>query len=145
MHHFDVVSITFPSKPALIPVFGTAIREYAQLAGFLPKDAQRLCLAFEEASSYAISLGFGQENDLLRLELSRTTIGLEMVLRSKGLPLEDEALPAFDPQRFADAEDATGLQSFLARQMVDKVTFSLLEGGEREIRLVKHWTAQESE
>ncbi|WP_028571060.1 ATP-binding protein [Desulfonatronum lacustre] len=141
--HSDVVSITFPSKATLIPVFGAAIREYATLAGFSAKDAERLCLAFEEAASYAISLGFGQEDDVLRLGLSRTTIGLEMVVRSKGLPLEDEALPTFDPQRFAVAGDDTGLHSFLARQMVDEVTFSLLEGGEREIRLVKHGGAQE--
>ncbi len=145
MQHSNVVSFSFPSKSALIPVIGAAIREYATLAGFSPKDAQRLCLAFEEAFSYAISLGFGREDDLVRLRLSRTTLGLEMVVRSKGLPLEDEALPAFDPQRFAAAGDDTGLHSFLARQMVDRITFSLQEDGEREIRLVKHWTAQESE
>lgn len=145
MQHFDVVSITFPSKQSLIPVFGAAIREYSLLAGFSSKDAQRLCLAFEEASSYAISLGFGREDDVLRVRLSRNTIGLEMVVRSKGLPLEDEALPAFDPQRFFAAGDDTGLHSFLARQMVDRITFSLQEDGEREIRLVKHWTARESE
>ncbi|SDB45372.1 Anti-sigma regulatory factor (Ser/Thr protein kinase) [Desulfonatronum thiosulfatophilum] len=143
--HTDVVSIDFPSKAALIPVIGTTIREYATLAGFSVMDAERLCLAFEEAASYAISLGFGREDDLLRLGLFRTTIGLEMVVRSKGLPLEDEALPTFDPQRFAVAGDDTGLHSFLARQMVDEVTFSLLEGGEREIRLVKHGAVQESE
>lgn len=137
----DVVSFAFPSKAALLPVIGASIREYATMIGFPVKEAERLCLAFEEAASYAISLGFGQEDDLLRLQLSRTTIGLRVVVRSKGLPLDDESLPSFDPQRFAAAEDATGLHTFLARQMVDEVTFSLLEGGEREICLVKHGSA----
>jgi serine/threonine-protein kinase RsbW len=94
--------------------------------GFPGKEAERLCLAFEEAASYAISLGFGREDDLLRLQLSHTSIGLEMVVRSKELPLEDEALPAFDPRRFATTEDDTGLHTFLARRMVDEVTFSFL-------------------
>ena len=144
MQHSNVVSFTFPSKAALIPVIGASIREYAMLTGFSAKDAERLCLAFEESASYAISLGFGREDDLLKLQLSSTTIGLEMVVRSRGLPLEDEALPSFDPQRFAAAGDVAGLHSYLARQMVDEVTFSLLEGGEREIRLVKHGAAHES-
>ena len=145
MQHSNVVSFSFPSKSALIPVIGAAIREYATLAGFSPKDAQRLCLAFEEAFSYAISLGFGREDDLVRLRLSRTTLGLHIVVRSRGLPLEDEALPAYDQQRFATAEDATGLHTFIARHMVDEVTFSLLEGGEREICLVKHGPGKQGE
>lgn len=145
MQNFDSVSLTLPSKNELIPVVGAAIREYAVLSGFSAKDSQRICLAFEEASAYSISLGFGREDDLLRVRMSRTTLGLQIVVRSKGLPLEDEALPTFDAQRFAAAEDATGLHAFLARHMVDEVTFSLLEGGEREICLVKHGPGKQGE
>ncbi|WP_031388078.1 ATP-binding protein [Desulfonatronum thiodismutans] len=145
MQLFDVVSLAFPSNTKLIPVVGAAVREYALQSGFSATDSQRICLAFEEASTYSISLGFGREDDLLRVRLSRTTLGLHIVLRSRGLPLEDEALPAFDAQRFASAEDVTGLQTFLARHMVDEVTFSLLEGGERVICLVKHGPGNQGE
>lgn len=138
MQHFDLVSLTFSSKKEFIPVVGAAILKYAMLSGFSAKDSQRICLAFEEASTYSISLGFGREDDLLRVRLSRTTLGLHIVVRSKGLPLEDDALPAFDQQRFVVLDDSTGLNSFLARHMVDDVVFSLLEGGDREISLVKY-------
>jgi serine/threonine-protein kinase RsbW len=145
MQHLDVVSLAFPSKSELIPDVRAAIREYAMLSGFSAKDSQRICLAFEEASTYSISLGFGREDDLLRVRFSRTTLGLHIVIRSRGLPLEDEALPAFDPRRFSTAGDATGLHTFLARHMVDEVTFALLKNGERKITLVAHRPGREGE
>lgn len=141
----EVISFTFPSQTTLIPVIGATIREYARQAGFSAKESDRFCLAYEEAASYAILMGYGQEEDLLRVQVSRTLTGLCLIIRAKGLPLDDEALPAFDPTRFATSEDATGLHTFLARKMVDELTFSMREEGEREICLLKHGPPMKAE
>lgn len=133
----NTISLKLPAKVGLVPVAVATAGEYASLMGFVGEEVQRICLAVEEAACYSISLGCGGERDELLVSFSQTTLGMQLTFRSKGLPLEESALPQFDPYRLHAQGDMTGLSPFLVRNMVDESTFSVLDGGEREITLVK--------
>jgi serine/threonine-protein kinase RsbW len=138
MRLYDQIFIHFPAKVRLVATAVAAVREYAADIGFGGSDLSRICLALEEAACYAISLGYGGERDVLRVGLGRTALGLQMTVLSKGLPLDEESLPQFDPLRLHSEGDMTGMHALLVRSAVDKAVFSILKGNRRKITLFKN-------
>ncbi|MFO7728918.1 MAG: ATP-binding protein, partial [Desulfonatronovibrio sp.] len=134
----DVISIHFPAKTRWVVTAVAALREYAEGIGFDKTNASRICLALEEAVCYAISLGYDSERDSLRVTLGRTTLGLQITVTSKGLPLNEDSLPQFDRQRLESEGDMTGIHSHLIRSAVDKAVFSILKDNRRKITLFKN-------
>lgn len=139
----DVVSLTLPAKPEMIPVLRAAAKEYANRLGFPKSDIQLISLALAEAALYNLEFGYGAPDDTFAAAFSRTSLGIQLTLRSKGLPLEEEKLPKFDLDRFSMDVDSTGLSSHLVRNIVDKVTFTTYGSGERETTLIKNFPASE--
>jgi len=133
----DIVFIRIPAKTRILTTALGALREYAADMGFDEPDISWLSLALEEAFCHAISLGYGGEEDALRVVLGKTTLGLQITLTSKGVPLDDEALPQFDQQRLNAEGDMTGMSAFLMRNSVDKATFTILKNNRRKITLFK--------
>ena len=136
-----MLSFVVHAKERWLPIVAATVREYARVIGFSGQEAQRAALALEEASAYAIRLGYGAEHDMLRISLTQTGLGLQATLRSRGLPLDDDQLPQFDSDRLRSEGDMTGLSSLLIRKMMDQATFSVLPDGEREITMLKHFPA----
>lgn len=134
----DIISIQLPAKTRWVVAVVAAVHEYAEGIGFDKPNVSRICLALEEAVCYAISLGYDGERDALRVALARTTLGLQMTVTSKGLPLNEDSLPQFDPQRLESEGDMTGIHSHLIRSTVDKAVFSILKGNRRKITLFKN-------
>jgi len=120
------LSLTLPAREQWLPLAAAAARKCAGLKGFSLPDTQRIALAVEEAAMYAISFGYGESDARLSIELAHTRHGLAITLRSRGLPLDEEHLPHYDPERLFKEDDTTGLSSFLIRKMVDRATFSVL-------------------
>lgn len=135
MRVYDTLILHLPAKTRFAAAAVAAAREYASAVGFDGRDLSRICLALEEAVCHAVSLGYGGERDMLRVTLGRTALGLQTSILSKGLPLDEEALPRFDPHRLQSEEDMTGMHAHLLRGMVDKAVFATLKGNRRKITL----------
>jgi anti-sigma regulatory factor (Ser/Thr protein kinase) len=112
-----------------------AVGEYASLLGFSKERVRDICLALDEAVMNAIALGYGGQNDELNVTMSGTGHGIRLTVSSKGLPLDESQLPQYDPSRLGEG-DTTGLGTHLIRRLVDQVSFSVKEGGEREVSMV---------
>lgn len=138
MRLYDQVFIRLPANPRFAATAVSAARAFAADIGFGGSDLSRICLALEEAVCYAISLGYGGKRDVLRIGLARTALGLQMTVMSKGLPLDEEALPQFDPHRLHAEGDMTGVHALLVRSTMDKAVFSALKGNRRKITLYKN-------
>lgn len=136
-HRDAQVSCAMPANVNWAAVCGAAVEEFARMAGFAGDDVRRISLAFEEAACHAIDLGYGTDNSILQVEMALSTIGVQIAIRLNGLPLDDNSLPQFDPERMCREDDLTGLSSHLIRKMMDKTTFTLRENGEREITMYK--------
>ncbi|NCC53032.1 MAG: ATP-binding protein [Spartobacteria bacterium] len=134
----DPVTLLFPAKNTGVAVAVAAVREYAVQAGLPGADVPRVGQATEEAALYAIRFGYGGEQERLVLKMSTNAVGLRLTIRSKGLPLREQDLPQFDPSRLRAEGDATGLDAFLIRKLMDSATFSVRPGGVREVTMIKH-------
>lgn len=137
----EIVSMTIPADAGYFPAVRHAATRCAQGMGFPEEEIGRICLALEEALQGAIAFGYGGEGDTVDLVLARTGTGLRMVLRSLGLPLDEERLPQYDPGVAADRQDTTGLSFHLVRSMVDTVSLAFLGDGRREVSLLKRLPA----
>ena len=67
----------------------------------------------------ALELGYNMPGETMAVSLPQTTLGIQMTLRSKGLPLDDDMLHRFDPERLRTDGVFTGLSSFLIWNLVD--------------------------
>ncbi len=133
----NTISFRLPAQAGLFPVLGAAVREFASLIGFSEPDVQLICLALAAAALYTLELGYDAPDETMSVNVSQTMLGIQMSLRSRGLPLEEDQLPQYDPSRLRADGDTTGLSPFLIRNLVDTATFAILENGEREITLRK--------
>jgi serine/threonine-protein kinase RsbW len=131
------VELRLPAEAAFIPIASFAAGACARTFGFSQEDAERISLAAEEAMAGAISLGYGGPDDVVELSILRTSLGIEIVLRSRGLPLEREELPVYDPTHAVRSTDVTGLGDLFIDRMMDKVSFSTSDSGHRELRMEK--------
>ncbi|MFP4084209.1 MAG: ATP-binding protein [Desulfonatronovibrio sp.] len=138
MRIHDVITIHLPADTRLVSAAVAALREYSAGIGFGEPDISRISLALEEAFCYAVSMGYGTDRDTVRVILGRTALGLRMTLTSRGIPLDEEALPRYDPKRLHLDGDMTGIHSHLVRSTVDKAVFSILKGNRRKIILFKN-------
>ncbi|MCM0755970.1 GNAT family N-acetyltransferase [Desulfovibrio aminophilus] len=142
MKETELAALRFPEDPAYIPVAVQAARVCSARLGFGEADAGRIGLALEEALTNALAFGFGDPSAQVSVVLSRTAAAFCMSVRSQGLPLEAARLPKYDPQRARDHADTAGLDSLLMEAAVDKVLYSTLDSGRREVRLLKSLPAE---
>lgn len=128
------IYMQLPARAQWVGVAVAAADEYAARLGFSKERAKGISLALEEASMNAIAFGYGGPHDELRITLSGTAHGMHLAVNSRGLPLDEALLPRYDPNRLEEG-DTTGLGVHLIRRLVDQASFSVKEGGEREISM----------
>lgn len=138
MRLHDPVTLRFPAKSKSVAVAVATAREYAVQAGLAVTEAARVSQATEEAALHAIRLGYGGEQEELVLEMAISALGLQLTVRSMGLPLQEQDLPQFNQSRLHTEGDATGLDAFLVHKLMDSARFSVSANGMREVTMVKH-------
>lgn len=134
MRLHDPICLHLPARERWVGVAVAAAGEYASLLGFSKERVRDICLALDEAVMNAIAFGYGGQNDELNVTMSETGHGMRLTVHSKGLPLDESRLPQYDPSRLGEG-DTTGLGTYLIRRLVDQVSFSVKEGGEREVSM----------
>ena len=138
MKRTDTVSLSLPADAAYMTLAAFAARSCAQGMGFADDDVKKIGLAMEEAFAHALEFGYGGDTETLELTISRTPLGIRLGLVFRGLPLEIEQLPRYDPSRAEAYGDVTGLSLHLIDKMLDAASFSTEPGGFRTVSMEKH-------
>ena len=136
------VKLTLPAKLNYVPTANTAAKTFAEECGFAETQTHLISLALEEAFSNALEMGYKGIEDEIEITLTSTSTGVRMVIHSLGLPLNPDLLPEFSPQKALDTSDTRGLSFLLVKKIMDKVSFSVLSSGERQLSMVKHLPVQ---
>lgn len=133
------VVLIFPAQKEYIPVSQNAVRVLAVQCGFEDSQASLIALALEESFIYAIEMGYEGIQGEIKITLSSTSMGLEIVIHSSGLPLKPDQLPAYSPQKALKNQDLHGLSFFLVKKLMDRVAFSVLRNGKRKMTMLKQF------
>jgi serine/threonine-protein kinase RsbW len=124
------------------------VRGAAEKHGF-PDDAiTDIELGTEEVCSNVIdySLKAG-ERGTIKVICARVPLGIKIIIKEKGMPFDPTQIPEYDPEAELDEIDDDALRMFLARKMMDQISFHNLGPRGRETHLLKHFpgkTAEES-
>lgn len=137
MEKQDRIVLTLPADPAYIPVAARGAEVFSRKRGFDQKVAEQMGLALEEAVLNALEMGYGGMEGEMEIRMAATTTGIEITVRSLGLPLDPGQLPQYSPAQAGERYDAGGLSFFLVKQLMDDVSFSTHSNGDRLLRLVK--------
>lgn len=135
-----LLTLTLRSDTDYLSIATAAIRETSLKLGFAAQDAEGICLALEEAVSNAIEYGYGDANEMIDITVSSSALGLELAIKARCLPLDQEQLPKYDPQRALTTGDASGLSLLLMKEMMDQVGFSI-HNDVRKTRMIKRLPA----
>lgn len=133
----DEIRLSFPADRAYAPIASRGAEAVALKRGFSPETAARISLALEEAIIDSCEMGYGGLKYRIKIHIAQSSAGLEITVLSKGLPLNPEQLPQYDPVKADGRYDAGGISFFLIKQLMDEVSFSALANGERKLTLVK--------
>lgn len=142
MNNNVLVRLLLPAEVQYFPVGVQAARLCAGGLGFDAADVDRICLALEEALRDALAFGYGGVSSRLEIELSRTALVFQLVVRSSGLPLDTAQLPKYDPARVRDHADTAGLGALLIESCMDKVAYAILGADKRELCMQKFLPAR---
>ncbi len=135
--------LTVPNDMSFLPVVLAFVREAAKLMGFEKDDLQRIEVGTEEAVSNILQHAFepGQE-ETLELECEQAALGLNIVIREKGMPFDPASLPKYDLEKATTEFSAQGLGNHLLMKMMDGVSFYNLGRDGKETHLLKNLTAK---
>ncbi|BBD09350.1 GNAT family N-acetyltransferase [Desulfovibrio ferrophilus] len=137
MTETELISLSIAADTEYFPTVNFAAKQCATKLGFAPRDADRICLALEEAMANAIKYGYGGTNDRLHISLTRASMGIKIILRSRGLTLDQKHLPQYDPALAHDAQDTTGLSFHLIQKLVDTVSRAVRDDGQITVTMLK--------
>ena len=134
----DRIELLLTADPAYVPVAARGAEVFALKRGFVQKTAGLIAQGVEEAVLNALEMGYGGMEDEIIICMAATSMGIEVSVSSRGLPLNPEQLPQYKPEHNGPQYDAGGLSFFLVKQLMDKVSFAATPSGERRLNLVKH-------
>ncbi len=136
------ITMTVPGHLSYLPVCQSCVRAFAKKLGFADKEIAEIELSVEEAVSNVVEHAFDpDEAATFDLVCSRIPLGLEILIREKGIPFDPEALPQYDPASLGDGS-AAGLGLFLMKEAMDEVSFHNLGPAGKQTRLVKYLSAK---
>lgn len=140
LHTDPVLTLTLRADRKYLAAPTAAVREMARAHTFSAEEADSIALAMEEALANAMEYGYGDPDDLIRVEARCSAIGLELTVLARCLPLDQERLPKYDPARTLHTGEADGLGLLLMKEMMDRVGFSI-EGDMRRTTMLKRFSA----
>ncbi len=135
----DVIRLTLPNDLDYLSVAQMCVRETARKFGFPNKDQQMIDLGVEEIVTNVVEHAFeADEAATFELICQRVPMGMEIIVKDKGIPFDPSAIPEFRADALAEEEAPAGLGLYLARKAVDKLSFHNLGPDGKEIRLLKY-------
>jgi anti-sigma regulatory factor (Ser/Thr protein kinase) len=119
-----VVVLTLPSGTEFLATIRDTTRRVAELAGLDEAVAGQVALAVDEAATNVIEHAYRGRADR-RVELRYTLAGSEFRVEivDDGAPVDPQALPEVDLNRYASERRRGGLGVHLMGRIMDAVTF----------------------
>ncbi|MFN7995463.1 MAG: ATP-binding protein [Bryobacteraceae bacterium] len=115
-----------PSDPRYLPVLRGAICPLAAAVGWEEPDCQAITLALDEALANIIRHAYHNRADgMIEVECRETPEGLEITLQDRGDPPDHSRICA----RKVGCDQPGGLGTHIIRDVMDKVTYQALPGG----------------
>jgi len=133
---FPKLSLTVPAKTEWIEMAAVFVRKGARSRGYSLKEQSYYELAAEEVFSGLLE-GSDEEGAVTVL-LRDAPLGMEVLFRDRGIPVDTDSLPVYDPSSSRKEENVPGLRIFLVRSFMDELVFENRGIQGREVRLVRY-------
>ena len=119
------ITIQFPVNPQTIEATLNFIQTLSSSWGVEKPEQNRIRLALEELLLFLLNTSLSDPGaDPLKIEFNLEPDAIRFLLHVKGLPLDLEKLPIFSSDVNDLEGDPEALNLFLAKHMMDKVTFT---------------------
>jgi serine/threonine-protein kinase RsbW len=133
-------SLRIPNSLDYLPLCSGFIEINARLIGFTPEEIQAISLATEEAISNTIQHAYTPgQYDTIEISCWQTPLGIEIIIKEKGMPFDTKTFPDFDPGSIGDG-DPHGMGLYLIKQTVDEVIYTNRGSEGNETHLIKYVT-----
>ena len=123
----EKILISIPNDIKLINIVMVGAISYAQSLGFGEKECNHIELTLEEVLSNVIKYNYmpGQSENI-DIYVETTTLGIGIRIKSKGVPLDIDAIKTFEKVKPEDIlnHDAHGLGSLLIKSFADEVVYT---------------------
>jgi anti-sigma regulatory factor (Ser/Thr protein kinase) len=134
----EMIRLTLPNDISYLPIAQLCVRELSRKFGFPQEELVKIDLGIEETVANVVEHAFESgEAATFDIICERVPLGMEIVIKDKGLPFDPSQVPDFRPAN-CEGDNAAGLGLFLARKAMDKVSFHNLGPEGKETRLVKY-------
>jgi len=116
--------ITIPAGALFFPAVLDFAQSLAAGLGFVEREQNQIRLALEELLCFLNNNAFiGPESVPLTISFCTQADGLTMRIIEQGMPLDTNNLPSFSPDRVEEDFLSDGLSLFLAKGVMDTVSF----------------------
>jgi len=133
-------SLKIPNSLDYLPLCAAYIEHNAKLIGFNAEEIHAVSLALEEAVSNLIQFAYTPgHNDSIEVNCWQTPLGIEIIIKDKGMPFDYENELDYDPDTL-ELDDLRGLGMYLIKKAVDEVIFTNRGSEGRETHLIKFIT-----
>ena len=131
--------LTLPNDLTYLPMAIGFAQQNAIQIGFEEGEIKKIELGVEEAVSNVIKHAFAPEEDAeLMITCKRVPLGLEIIIKDKGMPFDPTTVPEYNPEDIKDNAPESGLGLYLMQQFMDEVSFHNLGREGKELHLTKY-------
>ncbi len=139
----DEILFRMANKTEYLPLALDNTAAIARMLGFGAEDAEKIRLGVEEALAYVVRYGYlPGELAWFDVVYETTPIGLQITIREKGVPIDEQRVEEEQASGPGRALDGPGLGLRVLKSSVDSVTFRNLGHNGQEIRLIKYFPAK---
>jgi anti-sigma regulatory factor (Ser/Thr protein kinase) len=138
-HNLANTILEIPNSLDYLPLCAAFIESNSCLIGFDPDEVQAIVLATDEAISNIILHAYAPgQYDTIKIECWQTPLGIEIIIKEKGMPVDTNKFPEYDPDSIAITKDSSGLGLYLIKQTIDEIIFTNRGSEGRETHLIKY-------
>ncbi len=132
------MKLSIPNDLIFAELAATNAKLVSQALGFNDETAREIEMAVEEVLSNIINNAFepGSE-DVIEVVFDLKNTGLEMIIREKGMPRDPDLETEYSPEKVQQTWSGKGLGMYLAKRVMDGLSFHNLGKQGRETRLFK--------
>ena len=121
------IIISIPNQIRLIPIVIQSVSTYSKIIGFSNKDCSHLELVIEELLTNVIKYDYmpGQ-TEIIEIVLSTTTLGVGVLIKSNGVPLDIEKIKSFENVNTEQilSQNIHGLGILLINKLADNIQYT---------------------
>lgn len=134
-----LMELRFPSESKYLHMVHELTRLLAETTGFEAKEAEKIALAVDEATTNVVQHAYGGEaGHEIEMHFDPEGESLDIVILHDGKPLESMPVPEFDLDELVAEHKTGGLGLTIMRQMMDKVEHTKAGTGKNMCVMVRY-------